>query len=61
VLFMRSLARVPAAHASLLTLMEPVSALAIAAVAWGEVPSALGLLGGLAILLSGVWVVRGER
>jgi drug/metabolite transporter (DMT)-like permease len=60
-LFMRSLAQVPAAHASLLTLMEPVTALAIAAVAWGEVPSPSGLVGALAILAAGAWVVRGER
>ena len=59
VIFMRGLAQVPAAHASLLTLMEPVTALAIAALAWGELPSASGILGAVAILAAGAWVVRG--
>lgn len=60
VIFMRSLAQVPAAHASLLTLTEPVAALAISALAWGELPSASGLVGAVAILAAGAWVVRGE-
>jgi drug/metabolite transporter (DMT)-like permease len=60
VIFMRSLAQVPAAHASLLTLMEPVTALGIAALAWGEWPSAAGLVGAVAILGAGAWVVRGS-
>lgn len=60
VVFMRSLAQVPAAHASLLTLMEPVTALSIAAVTWGELPSAVGLVGAVAILAAGAWVVRGD-
>jgi drug/metabolite transporter (DMT)-like permease len=59
VIFMRSLARVPAAHASLLTLMETVAALGIAALAWGELPSPTGLVGAVAILVAGAWVVRG--
>jgi drug/metabolite transporter (DMT)-like permease len=58
VIFMRSLARVPAAHASVLTLAEPVTALLIAALAWGEPLSPLGLLGGAAILAAGYLVVR---
>jgi drug/metabolite transporter (DMT)-like permease len=58
VIFMRSLARMPAAHASILTLMEPVSALLIAGLAWGEALQPLGLVGGMAILAAGYWVVR---
>ncbi|MEO8184959.1 MAG: EamA family transporter [Deltaproteobacteria bacterium] len=58
VIFMRSLARVPAAHASVLTLIEPVTALSIAALAWGEQLHPLGLLGGAAILVAGYLVVR---
>jgi drug/metabolite transporter (DMT)-like permease len=57
VVFMRSLVRVPAAHASILTLIEPVTALAIAALAWGEALHPLGLLGGAAILVAGCLVV----
>ena len=59
VLFMRSLARIPAAHAATLTLLEPVTALLLAALVWGEKLSALGLLGAVAILAAGAWVVRG--
>jgi drug/metabolite transporter (DMT)-like permease len=58
VIFMRSLARVPAAHASVLTLIEPVIALLIAALAWGEELQPLGLIGGAAILAAGYLVVR---
>jgi drug/metabolite transporter (DMT)-like permease len=58
VIFMRSLARVPAAHASVLTLIEPVTAVSIAALAWGEQLHPLGLLGGAAILVAGYLVVR---
>lgn len=56
-LFMRSLARIPAAHASIFTLIEPVTALLIAALAWGEALHPLGLLGGVAILAAGYLVV----
>jgi drug/metabolite transporter (DMT)-like permease len=58
---MRSLASIPAAHAATLTLLEPVTALLLAALVWGEQLSALGLLGAVAILAAGAWVVRGDR
>jgi drug/metabolite transporter (DMT)-like permease len=61
VVFMRSLASIPAAHAATLTLLEPVTALLLAALVWGEQLSALGLLGAVAILAAGAWVVRGDR
>jgi drug/metabolite transporter, DME family len=60
VLFMRCLARVPAAHASTLTLLEPVTALLLEALAWGESLPLTGLVGAAAILTAGVWVVRAE-
>lgn len=58
VIFMRSLAKVPAEHASVLTFVEPLSALAIAALAWGESLQMSQLGGGAAILLAGYLVVR---
>ena len=59
VVFMRSLALIPAAHAATLTLIEPVTALLLAAIAWHEALSPLGLVGAVAILAAGAWVVRG--
>jgi drug/metabolite transporter (DMT)-like permease len=61
VLFMRSLARVPAAHAATLTLIEPVTALLLEAIAWREGLPLPGLFGAAAILAAGAWVVRDER
>lgn len=58
VLFMRSLTVIPAAHASVLTLVEPCTALAIAAIAWGESLAPTQLIGGGAILMAGYLVVR---
>jgi drug/metabolite transporter (DMT)-like permease len=61
VIFMRSLAVVPAGRAAVLTLVEPLSAIALAALAWGETLGALGLLGALGILFAGYRVVREPR
>jgi len=61
VIFMRSLARVPAEHASVLTFVEPLTALAIAAFAWGESLEMFRLVGGAAILTAGYLVVRKAR
>jgi drug/metabolite transporter (DMT)-like permease len=55
---MRSLVGVPAAHASVLTLVEPVTALAIAVFAWREPLDVTGLAGGAAILTAAYLVVR---
>jgi DME family drug/metabolite transporter len=57
VVFMRSLALVPASHASVLTLVEPFSALAFAAFFWGESLEASRLAGGAAILAAGYIVM----
>jgi drug/metabolite transporter (DMT)-like permease len=57
VVFMRSLAVVPAAQASVLTLVEPFSALAFAALVWGEPLDASRLTGGAAILAAGYLVM----
>jgi drug/metabolite transporter (DMT)-like permease len=61
IIFMRSLAQVPAEHASVLTFVEPLTALAIAAFAWGESLEMIRLAGGAAILTAGYLVVRKAR
>jgi drug/metabolite transporter (DMT)-like permease len=61
IVFMRGLAVVPAAHASVLTLVEPVTALALAVFLWREPLDALGLAGGAAILMAAYQVVREAR
>jgi drug/metabolite transporter (DMT)-like permease len=58
IVFMRGLALVPAAHASVLTLVEPMTALALAVLLWREPLDALGLAGGAAILTAAYRVVR---
>jgi drug/metabolite transporter (DMT)-like permease len=61
ILFIRGLRQVPAAHASVLTLVEPFTALCIALFAWGEPLEPTGLAGGAAILYAGYRVVRTDR
>jgi drug/metabolite transporter (DMT)-like permease len=58
IVFMRGLAVVPAAHASVLTLVEPMTALALAVFLWREPLDVLGLAGGAAILTAAYRVVR---
>jgi DME family drug/metabolite transporter len=58
IVFVRCINVVPAGRASVLTLIEPLTALAIAALVWGESLGIRGLLGGAAILASGYFVVR---
>jgi DME family drug/metabolite transporter len=57
-LFIWGLRQVPAAHASVLTLVEPFTALCIALFAWGEPLEPTALAGGAAILYAGYRVVR---
>jgi drug/metabolite transporter, DME family len=59
--FMRCLLLVPAARAAVLTFVEPLTAIAIAALAWGEPLGLRALVGGAAILAAGYLVVREER
>jgi len=61
VLFVRALSRVPAARASVLTFIEPLTAVTIASLAWGQPFGMHSLLGGGAILLAGYWVMREPR
>lgn len=61
VVFVRSLRVVPAAHASVLTLVEPFAAIGIASLAYAEALAPSALLGGAAILLAAYLVVRTAR
>jgi drug/metabolite transporter (DMT)-like permease len=61
VVFMRSLVVVPAAHASVLTLVEPVTALAVGVFVWRESLHLGALLGGVAILTAAYLVVHEAR
>jgi drug/metabolite transporter (DMT)-like permease len=58
VLFVRALAQVSAARAAVLTYIEPLTAVMIATLAWGQPFTVWSVLGGAAILLAGYWVVR---
>lgn len=60
-LFVWGLRRIPASHASVLTLLEPLVAVLLAALVFGERLGALPVLGGAAILVGAVMVVRGGR
>lgn len=60
-LFMRGLERVLASHAAVLTLIEPLVAVGIGVIVWGESPSALGALGGGLILWGASRVLREDR
>lgn len=54
--FVRGYFEVPASHASVLTLLEPLVAVSIAAVAWGEIPGPIAAVGG-ALILAGAYLV----
>jgi drug/metabolite transporter (DMT)-like permease len=58
IVFVRCIRVVPAGRASVLTLIEPLTALTIAALVWGEPLGMRGLFGAGAILASGYFVVR---
>lgn len=59
--FVWGLRRVPAAHASTLTLLEPLVAVAVAVTTLGESLTIAGALGGVAILVGAFMVVTGAR
>lgn len=60
-LFVWGLRRVPAAHASVLTLMEPLVAVVLGAALLAEHLGVLALVGGALVLLGAVLVMSGER
>jgi|GEM_PF-439758 len=57
-LFTKGLAHSRADMASILLLLEPVMAVAVAALVWNEVPGPLGAVGGSLILAAAVLVIR---
>lgn len=61
--FVWGLRRVPAAHASALTLLEPFVAVMVGIAAFGEVPTPIGLVGAVLVLIGAALVVvrRSER
>ncbi|WP_306818669.1 DMT family transporter [Archangium lipolyticum] len=60
-LFNAGLRRIPTAAASALTYLEPLTAALLGQLVFGESIGALGLLGGLIVLASGVWVASEPR
>ncbi len=61
VVFMRGLARIGSALASVLTYVEPLVAVAIGVLVWGEPLSPFAIVGGALVLGAGLAVVRAAR
>ncbi|QRK05067.1 EamA family transporter [Archangium violaceum] len=60
-LFYAGLRRIPTATASVLTYLEPLTAALVGVIVFGETLGPLGVLGGLVVLGSGVWVASEPR
>lgn len=60
-LFLTGLNDVPAEHAGILTLWEPLTGLLIAAFVWNERVGALGVLGASITVLAGILAIREPR
>jgi drug/metabolite transporter (DMT)-like permease len=58
--FLLGLRRVRASHASMLTLMEPLVAVLVGAVLMGQGLRPMTVLGGVLVLVSAAWTVRGS-
>jgi drug/metabolite transporter (DMT)-like permease len=56
-LFLRGLARIPAEQASMLTFLEPLTAVLVGWLHWHEAQSPLALLGGVVVLTAGAATV----
>ena len=61
VLFIVGLRRIPTAAAGALTYLEPLTGAVLGQLVFGEVLGPLGLLGGLVVLATGVWVASEAR
>jgi drug/metabolite transporter (DMT)-like permease len=59
--FLWGLRRVPASHASVLALLEPVVAVVLAAAVLGQRPGAVPILGAAAILAGAAWAIGYNR
>ena len=60
-LFYAGLRRIPASQASVLTLVEPLVAVVLGVVVWGEALHPLGVVGGLCVLTAAAWITRDGR
>ncbi|MEO7095295.1 MAG: DMT family transporter, partial [Polyangiales bacterium] len=58
-LFLYGLRKIRAEHAGMLTFLEPLTAVVVAWIAWGERPGFLALIGGAVVVLSGALALRG--
>ncbi len=57
-LFVDGLRRIGAARAAVLTLLEPLVAVGVGVLAWGEALAPVGALGALLVLAAALWVSR---
>ena len=60
-LFLDGLRRIGSARAAVLTFLEPLVAVVVGWLVWGEEMSPLALLGGALVLGAGGWVARAQR
>jgi DME family drug/metabolite transporter len=61
VLFYAGLRRTQASQASVLTLVEPLVAVVLGVVVWGEALHATGVVGGACVLVAAAWITRAGR
>jgi drug/metabolite transporter (DMT)-like permease len=60
-LFLQGLKRIPAEHAGILTFLEPITAVLIAWIFFGERPGLPAAIGGAMVLSAGVLAIRAPR
>ena len=60
-LFLYGLRRIPAEHAGMLCFLEPLTAVVVAWLAWGERPGTLAMIGGVLVVASGAMTLTGAR
>jgi drug/metabolite transporter (DMT)-like permease len=57
-LYLRGLLKIPAEHAGILTFLEPLTAVLVAWIAWGERPGVAAAIGAAIVLGAGVFAIR---
>jgi drug/metabolite transporter (DMT)-like permease len=57
-LYLRGLIKIPAEHAGILTFLEPLTAVLVAWIAWGERPGVAAAIGAAIVLGAGVFAIR---